>query len=462
LSPSRPHIQDSRLESSPWLHISSTTFDTLRANSGQTLSSESLQDEVGEKLRFQRQPSLSTLLSPPSRATEELVCLLGDVDGKLRAGATVQLRDQNHLSSLRVDPPISSQTPINTTTLERAKLRPRVELNLRLAGDTIVQGQSISGHLVVHVRDYSRAELPVLLANNKLRVVGFEYLADSPTFHVFFHYSCSFNELSYASEQIFLESHDYADEEGYREARKGLHVLPFEMMLPVDSCFGKPKGVVEVPGGATVRYIIMTCVLHVSSDSMLIMIMCSSSVNIKDSNTDRLSLAHFYRSCTIWPSLSLQEVLVPSTRPLVSTAVMSLSYRGSCNKLKLSARVPRPSYFSGQRCYVHIQISNDTRKIVRSLHLTLIRTTTVYRPRSGSRSRGEHSNGHISSNYRAKAFVNEISESRLVMSERTTRRCVSSRGWWAGVNPHEKMALTHRIQIPVRPYSDICRPAGSF
>jgi Arrestin (or S-antigen), C-terminal domain len=150
--------------------------------------------------------------------------------------------------------------------------------------------------------------------------------------------------------------------------------------------------------------------------------------------------------------MSIQEVLVPSTRPLVSTAVMSLSHRGSCNKLKLSARVPRPSYFSGQCCYVHIQISNDTQKIVRSVRLTLIRTTTVYRPRSKSRtSRGERPiDGHISSNYQAKTFVDAISESRLVMAERTTGRCVSSKGWWAGVNPHEKTALTHRILIPVR------------
>jgi hypothetical protein len=179
----------------------------------------------------------------------------------LRVGATVQLRYQNNP---KVDPSISSQSPVKPTTLERASPRPRVKLNLQLASDTIVQGQSISGHLVVHVRNPDQEKLPVLLANNKLRVVGIEYLAGRPTFHVFFHYSCPFNELSYASEQIFSESSDYVDEEGYREAREGLHVLPFEMALPVDSCFGKPKGAVDVPGGAVVRYIIMAyAFLHI-------------------------------------------------------------------------------------------------------------------------------------------------------------------------------------------------------
>ena len=150
-------------------------------------------------------------------------------------------------------------------------------------------------------------------------------------------------------------------------------------------------------------------------------------------------------------------MLVPSTRPLVSTAVMTLSRGDSCNKLKLSARVPRPSYFAGQRCYVHVQILNETRKTVRSLRLTLIRTTTVYRSQSGKESRGEDhgNNDHAFGNHKSKAFVDEISESRLAMAEPTTRRCASSRGWWAGVSPQERTAFTHGILIPVRPYSSI-------
>jgi hypothetical protein len=194
---------------------------------------------------------------------------------------------------------------------------------------------------------------------------------------------------------------------------------------------------------------------HVSSESKLIV--CFSSVNIKDPDTNQLSLAHFYRACSIWPSLPIHDVLVPSTRPLVSTAVMTLSRGDSLNKLKLSARVPRPSYFSGQRCYVNVQIMNDTQRTVCSLRLTLIRTTTAYRPRSGKENRGEdHDNdGHISNNYQSKAFVDEISESHLAMAEPTTRRCASSKGWWAGVSPQERTVFTHSILIPVGPYSSI-------
>jgi hypothetical protein len=228
-------------------------FDTFRANGGQSGSFQFSQGEV-EQHHIQRQLSIVSSLPLPSQAPAELVCLLGDKHGKLKTGATVRPRGQSARSYTSADNPMTPQKPVNMTTLERAKPRPRVQLNLRLAGDTFVQGQIISGQLIVYVRN---AKIPVRLANNKLRVIGFECLTDSPTFHVFFHHSCRFDEISYAGEQIFSEGPDYGDEDGYREARGGQHVLPFEMMLPEDSYFGKPKGVLDVPGGVSVRYVIM-------------------------------------------------------------------------------------------------------------------------------------------------------------------------------------------------------------
>ena len=194
-------------------------------------------------------------------AVAELECLLGNVEGKLKIGATVQPYHPDLFSHLETDGLTTTpKRPDTLTTLERAKVRPRVELDIQLAGDTFVQGQCISGHLVVHVRGHRSAENPVLLANNTLRIIGFEYLTDIPPFHVFFHFSRNFDDISYASEQIFLEGPDYCDEEGYREAKEGLHVLPFEMVVPMDPRFGKPKGVIDVPGGVAMRYIIMAYV----------------------------------------------------------------------------------------------------------------------------------------------------------------------------------------------------------
>ena len=256
------------MQDSPFTIDSNSTFDTFRANGGPSRFFQNAQDEA-ERHHVQRQPSIISSLPLPSPAPAELVCLLGDKHGKLKPRATVRPRDQEGLSYIRADNSTAPQEPVNMTILERAKPKPRVQLNLRLAGDTFVQGQTVSGQLIVYVRS---AKLPVRLANNKLRVIGFECLTDGPNFHVFFHHSCQFDEISYAGEQIFSESPDYGDEEGYREAREGIHVLPFEMTLPDNSSCGKPKGVIDVRGAA-MRYIVMayahdTCIIRIKADSV--------------------------------------------------------------------------------------------------------------------------------------------------------------------------------------------------
>ena len=255
------------MQNHPLAIDSNRTFDTFRANGEQSGFFQLAQGEA-EQHPVQRQPSIISSLTLPSPAPAELVCLLGDKHGKLKAGATVRPHGQEGISYMGADNSITSQKPVNMTTLERAKPRPRVQLNLRLAGDTFVQGQTISGQLVVYVRS---AKFPVYLANNKLRVIGFECLTDGPNFHVFFYRSYQFEEISYAGEQIFSESPDYSDEEGYREAREGTHVLPFEMTLPDDSSCGKPKGVIDIRGAA-LRYIVMvyahSCTIGIKADSV--------------------------------------------------------------------------------------------------------------------------------------------------------------------------------------------------
>ncbi|KAI0304561.1 hypothetical protein BC826DRAFT_749 [Russula brevipes] len=196
----RPHVQDSHLDDCPLTmpsHMlpldqlrpsvaaiqspsgtlgSDTTFDTFRANYGQSRFFQYSQGEIGEQEQLQRQPTILSLLSLPSQAPEELVYLLGNRDGKLKAGATIQPRNQSSPSPISPDNATTPQKPVHMTTLERAKRRSRVALNLVLAGDTFVQGQTISGQLIVNVHN---AEFPVRLANN-----NYASLASSPSWMI--------------------------------------------------------------------------------------------------------------------------------------------------------------------------------------------------------------------------------------------------------------------------------------
>lgn len=94
------------------------------------------------------------------------------------------------------------------------------------------------------------------MKDGKLRLVGFECLAEGAHRHVFYQCSQRLEDASYAVDQIYSDGPEQGDEEGYRSCREGIHVFPFEMRLPARQEGGDSKGVVEV-NGASVRYIVM-------------------------------------------------------------------------------------------------------------------------------------------------------------------------------------------------------------
>ncbi|KAI0045197.1 hypothetical protein FA95DRAFT_1583446 [Auriscalpium vulgare] len=368
----------------------------------------------------------------PARKAAELKSLLGNANAKLKPGAAVLPLGKTPVARQKSGRWMRNKA--NSVTLERAKSRARVEVDFVLSSDTFVQGQSLSGHLTLRVRKCAKKESPVLLADAKVRVVGFECIPDEDARHVFYQHTRMLEEASYASEQIYGDGPDDTDSEGYRRGREGVHNLPFEMDLPVNPDGDNAKGDVELHGGAAVRYIVMI------------------SVKVKDADTSRRSLAHFYRSCSIWPQLRLQSILAPAPRALVSTAAKSLFLGGKnrCNKLKLTARLPRLSYFAGQRCYVHIRICNDTSRAVRGIAIALVRTVSVYRPRLTRGTEGETEKELES--YETSSFVRDVAESQLELGERASKGHASAKGWWTGVEQNEETEFFHWILIPVSRY----------
>lgn len=195
---------------------------------------------------------LSTEASPAKQATE-LNSLLGNANSKIKSGTSI-------VFSPTIPPPGSSPQTISVInqplTLEKSKSKARVEVDLLLSCDTFVQGQSISGQLVIRIPKRSKKKSPVLMKDGKLRIIGFECLAESVHRHVFYQCSQRLEDVSYASDQIYFDGPEQGDEEGYRSCREGIHTFPFEMCLPVKQEGGDAKGTVEMQGVA-VRYITM-------------------------------------------------------------------------------------------------------------------------------------------------------------------------------------------------------------
>lgn len=172
-----------------------------------------------------------------------------------------------------------------------------------------------------------------------------------------------------------------------------------------------------------------------------------SSLKVREAETGKRSIAHFYRDCEIWPRLNPSVVLAPASVPIQATTSKSL-FMGGTGKVTLTATLHRLHWVAGQQCYVKVSVANYTKKVVKSLTLTLFRTTVVFKPRP-------HLNVETSTELDADACLTstsqkQVAESTLEMSQCPGRGHASAKGWWAGVQGRQTMDFSHFLLIPVR------------
>ncbi|KDQ63197.1 hypothetical protein JAAARDRAFT_92192, partial [Jaapia argillacea MUCL 33604] len=362
-----------------------------------------------------------TLLSSgvnPTRNAAELKSLLGNSNMRLKRGAKVLPPAGQWQGKRR-----SSTSATPTVHLEQAKPRARVEVDIDLQSNVCVQGGQLAGKVKVRVRERSKKEAPVLLSDGKVRLVGFECLPNHDDRHTFYQCSSSLSSITTAPHTLYLSPPDL---EGFAEAREGVHVLPFTMDLPIDSPSGNAKGILHVHSGVSVRYIALI------------------SVKVKDSQSGRRSIAHFYRFCEVWPRLDPSVVLASSPRPILGTTCKPV-FMGGPGRLKLTATLHRLHWVAGQRCFVNVSVANDTKKTVRSLMLSLIRTTTVFKPQPDL---DTHPHAADPDSCQTSTSQKTVAESILEMGQTSAKGHASAKGWWTGVAPGRDAIFSHYIMIP--------------
>ena len=172
----------------------------------------------------------------------------------------------------------------------------------------------------------------------------------------------------------------------------------------------------------------------------------TSSFKLKDSATSKHSVAHFYRSCEIYPYFNSTLILAPAIQPLLSAAARSV-FLGGPGKLKLMANLHRNVWVAGQRCCIGITVENESKKTVKGLTLSLIRTTTIFRSQP-------HLDVASSSSTDPDACQTTttrklVAETTLEAGQPGLRGHVTERGWWVGVDPGTRAKFAHFILLPV-------------
>ncbi|KAI0778441.1 hypothetical protein BD413DRAFT_609051 [Trametes elegans] len=367
-------------------------------------------------ITFSRHDSLFSFGVSSSRNAAELKSFLGNSSSRLKPGAAVL--------PLQSEPPIDRSSKSHAVSLEQAKPRARVEVDIVLENDCCVEGGFLRGSVKLRVRKRQKKDAPVLLADGKVRVIGFEGIPGESDRHAFYQRASSLCSVTDAYTGIYDSP---PDEEGFSRVMEGVHILPFAMHLAADNEFGSPRGSPSVQAGVIIRYIAMI------------------SVKVKDSKSGKRSIAHFYRDCHIWPRLDPAVVLAVAPRPIQASTVKSLSVIGGGNKVKLTAMLPRLTWIAGQRCYVHLSVANETKKSLKSLTLMLVRTITLFKPKPVLDAGNCHS---IDPDACQTATTHKvIAETVLERSQGVAKGHASAQGWWTGVAAGQEAQFAHYILI---------------
>ncbi|OCH94752.1 hypothetical protein OBBRIDRAFT_722012, partial [Obba rivulosa] len=354
----------------------------------------------------------------PARNAAQLKSLLGNSSSRLRSKVVIPRED---LPSGKK----KKRAQQEVISLEQAKHRARVEVDIVLESNTYVQGDFLRGHVKLNIRKRSKKDAPVSIAEGKVRVIGFETIPNEDDRHTFYQCAAPLSAITDSVQGIYSSS---PDPEGYAQAVEGAHVLPFAMRLPTDATFGASKGVVNVHSGVAVRYIAMI------------------SVKVKDAKTDKRSIAHFYRSCEIWPRLNSSIALAAAPRPIQASTSRSLAVVGSGAKVKLTALLHRLTWVAGQRCYVKLSVANGTKKTLKSLNLTLVRTTTLFKPKPAADT--GHSRSADPDACQKSTMHRPVAETVLEIAQQGAKGHASAKGWWTGVGPGQELEFSHYILLP--------------
>jgi Arrestin (or S-antigen), C-terminal domain len=135
---------------------------------------------------------------------------------------------------------------------------------------------------------------------------------------------------------------------------------------------------------------------------------------------------------------------VSATRPLRITTSKHL-FMGGTGKVTLTASLHRLHWIAGQQCCVKVNVTNATKKAIKCLTLTLVRSTIVFKPDA----RLDALNDMDPDACQTSTTHKVVAESVLELGQRGARGHASAKGWWTGVCPGENMEFFHFIPLPV-------------
>ncbi|BEJ10829.1 hypothetical protein CspHIS471_0102510 [Cutaneotrichosporon sp. HIS471] len=356
-----------------------------------------------------RQGTLFHPASSDTRASQELEVMLGKPKSRrLSANAILS----------------APMTPKkNEVRLEASKKsRARVELDVVIERECVVEGGELRGRLEVVVRGGKRGN-GLRVGAGKLRVLGYEEVVEGSKSnrHIFYQHQYLLPEFfEHDSSPTTLFASD-ADEEGFHLAHEGTHALPFSMQLPLG---GGAKGAFtgEKNKGPNIRYVVV------------------GSVKLHIPKSGKRAIAHFYRPIVLLPYHNPARALSPSRQPIVEFVESRLgwSLMGEKGKVFLQVSLGRQMWIAGQRVWCEVGVRNNSNKKITRCSLAILQTVNTF---GVPKAKG------------TQEFLNTV---RRKVSEETNEADfmdvgsghVTSKSWWTGLEPGESNRWDMSVPIP--------------
>lgn len=302
----------------------------------------------------------------------------------------------------------------------------RVGIEVFLENDVAVEGGCVHGCVRLCVPDSTDPSTAMLLAQPRVRLIGFETLPDDETRHIFYrhmsvidgdrsadgptepyvlHGSPEFAKLEGAIQSMLPCYASLPDADGFYLGKGGEHVIPFTLQLPMDQ--GAKGGYKSA--NAEVGYIVI------------------ASVRVKAFGEQYGGVSHCFQRLNLYPYLNPTAILASSLVPIVS---FSDSTEAQSRKIQLACSLHRETWIAGQRVYFDASVLNNGQNMLNILRIALVQTEKIY-----------HSRGSASS------FPLTVSStSNIIMDE--TLAASNNGHWWTGAPCGVPVHFAHSIVIP--------------
>lgn len=294
----------------------------------------------------------------------------------------------------------------------------RVAVDVALEGRSAVEGGCLQGCMRLTLPDHTSPATAMLLAQPRVRLIGYEALPEDDVRHVFYHRTCVIDgdrsvdgpsepyvlhgspELSQPEDAAHALLPCYAsrpDDAGFHLGRGGTYDLPFSLSLPIGrgarGCYRSER--------AQVGYMVI------------------ASVRVKAFGETHGGVAHCFQNVELHPYLNPTAALASSARPLLASTTS-----GTPPAVQLAAALHRENWVAGQSVYVDVHVQNHTQHTLGALRVALVCRETLTRDQA----------------------TPPTCTQRVVAHE--ALHAGKPHGWWSGVRPCAAASFSHAFCLP--------------